>query len=95
MRCTPAADWFRATQITGWTYDASARTYTARAGAGPLWARVAEVGTNRPIFANRDGVRLYDFGALTDRRTGYTWFGTWPSAALSTYATWSRTHPRP
>jgi len=90
-----AADWFEATRITGRAYDASAGTFTAKAGAGPLWARVAEVGTNRPIFANRDGVKLYDFDLLTDRRTGYTWFGAWPASTLSTYATWSRAHPHP
>jgi PelA/Pel-15E family pectate lyase len=90
-----AADWFRATQITGYVYDAAAGTYTAQAGAGPLWARIAEIGTNRPIFANRDGLLLYDFAKLTDRRTGYTWFGTWPKATLATYDTWAKTHPRP
>ncbi len=89
-----AADWFDRTRITGLAYDASAGTLTAKAGAGPLWARIAEIGTNRPIYANRDGIKLYDFNLLTDRRTGYTWLGTWPSSALSTYATWSRTHPR-
>ena len=54
-------------------YDANG--FRAQAGAGQLWARIAEIGTNRPIFANRDGVKLYDFDQLTDRRTGYSWFG--------------------
>lgn len=87
-----AADWFNVTAITGYAYDASG--YHPQTGAGPLWARIAEIGTNRPIFANRDGVKLYDFDQLTDRRTGYSWFGTAPSATLKTYATWALTHPR-
>ena len=87
-----AADWFKLTTISGYVYDANG--FRAQAGAGPLWARIAEIGTNRPIFANRDGVKLYDFDQLTDRRTGYSWFGTAPAATLKTYATWSITHPR-
>jgi PelA/Pel-15E family pectate lyase len=88
-----AADWFKLTTINGYVYDANG--LRAQAGAGPLWARIAEIGTNRPIFANRDGVKLYDFNQLTDRRTGYDWFGTAPAATLKTYATWALSHPRP
>jgi PelA/Pel-15E family pectate lyase len=88
-----AADWFKLTAINGYAYD-DAHGFRAQAGSGPLWARIAEIGTNRPIFANRDGVKLYDFGQLTDRRTGYAWFGTAPATTLKTYGTWSLTHPR-
>lgn len=72
-----AADWFKVTAIYGYVYS-DANGFRAQAGAGPLWARIAEIGTNRPMFANRDGVKLYDFDQLTDRRTGYSWFGTAP-----------------
>jgi PelA/Pel-15E family pectate lyase len=88
-----AADWFKLTAITGYAYD-DAGGFRPQAGAGSLWARIAEIGTNRPIFANRDGITLYDFAQLTDRRTGYAWFGTAPSASLKTYATWAVSHPR-
>jgi len=88
-----AADWLKLTAISGYVYDANG--FRAQAGAGPLWARIAEIGTNRPIFANRDGVKLYDFDQLTDRRTGYSWFGTSPATTLKTYATWALSHPRP
>jgi PelA/Pel-15E family pectate lyase len=89
-----AADWFRANAIMGYSYDFR-EGLAARAGAGPIWARLTEIGTRRPIFANRDGVKLYDWNKLTDRRTGYAWFGTEPAAALRKYDRWSRTHPRP
>jgi PelA/Pel-15E family pectate lyase len=46
------------------------------------------VETDRPIFANRDGVKLYDWNQLTDRRTGYAWFGTEPGSALKKYDKW-------
>ena len=87
-------DWFRETAVRGYEYDFE-RGLTVKAGAGPLWARMYEIGTNRPIFSNRDGVIRYDWNELTDRRTGYAWFGEEPKAVLERYERWSRTHPRP
>lgn len=89
-----AAAFYRATAIPNVTF-VSGTGLVQTAGAGPLWARVMEIGTNRPIFANRDGIRLYDFNQLTDRRTGYNWFGSEPASSLATYATWARSHPLP
>lgn len=60
--------------------------------APPLWARHYEIGTNRPVFAGRDGVRKYAFAEIErERRTGTPWFGTWP-AKLTTedYPAWAR-----
>ncbi len=87
-------DWFRATAVHGYEYDFE-RGLTTKAGAGPIWARMYEIGTNRPIFSNRDGVIRYDWNELTDRRTGYAWFGEEPKAVLERYERWSRTHSRP
>ena len=57
-----------------------------------MWARLYEIGTDRPIFSNREGITLYDWNQLTDRRTGYAWFGTEPASALRTYERWKRMH---
>ena len=54
-------------------------------GAGPLWGRLYEIGTNRVIMANRDGVKLYDWNKLTDRRSGYAWYTTKPAETLATF----------
>lgn len=89
-----AVDWFRATAIHGYAYDFE-RGLMANEDAGPIWARMYEIGTNRPIFSNRDGVIRYDWNELTDRRTGYGWFGEEPKAVLERYERWSRSHPRP
>lgn len=89
-----AAAFYRATAIQNVVY-ASGVGLVATVGAGPLWARMMEIGTNRPIFANRDGVRLYDFSQLTDRRTGYAWFGDDPASSLRRYDNWSRLYPLP
>ena len=60
------------------------------ATAPPMWARFYEIGTNRPIFCGRDGVvkrRLADIDP--ERRTGYSWYGTYPAKLLSThYPAW-------
>ena len=34
-------------------------------------------------MANRDGVKLYDWNKLTDRRSGYGWYTTKPAATLA------------
>ncbi|MFL5383875.1 MAG: pectate lyase [Longimicrobiaceae bacterium] len=86
-----AAAWFRANAIYGYSYDFAAGR-RAQPGAGPLWARMVEIGTDRPIFANRDGVKLYDYERLTDRRTGYGWYSEEPAAALRQYERWSARH---
>ena len=53
-----------------------------------------EIGTNRPIFSNREGRKLYDWNLLTDRRRGYGWFTDAPAAMLAEYDEWAKQHPR-
>ena len=87
-----AADWFAANRLTGIRYQNYVMTKDA--SAPPIWARMAEIGTNRPIFSNRDGRILYDWNELTDRREGYGWFTDAPSEFLKLYDAWARKHPR-
>lgn len=60
--------------------------------APPLWARFYDIGTNQPIFCDRDGVaqrRLSDIGY--ERRNGYAWLGTWPQSLLDKeYPAWKK-----
>jgi len=58
--------------------------------AQPLWARQVEVGTNRPIFASRDGVKVYSLAEVDrERRTGSGWYGNWPLRLLERdYPAW-------
>jgi PelA/Pel-15E family pectate lyase len=60
------------------------------AQAPPLWARMYEPGTNRPIFASRDGVKVYSLAEVDrERRTGSGWYGNWPARLLARdYAVW-------
>jgi PelA/Pel-15E family pectate lyase len=87
-----AVAWFRTAALYGYDYPPD-RERVARAGAGPLWARFYEIGTNRPIFSNRDGVVRYEWEALGDeRRHGYAWYTDRPTAVLARYPEWARRH---
>lgn len=58
--------------------------------APPLWARFYEIETNRPFFADRDGVAKYDLSEIGyERRNGYAWYGNWPQRLLDReYPAW-------
>jgi PelA/Pel-15E family pectate lyase len=69
--------------------------------APPLWARFYEIGTNRPIFSDRDSIKKYDLSEIGDeRRNGYKWYGDWPKNLIAReYPEWkakvSGTMPAP
>jgi PelA/Pel-15E family pectate lyase len=58
--------------------------------APPLWARFYEIGTNRPLFADRDGVAKYSLAEIGhERRNHYTWYVGRPRALLEKdYPAW-------
>ena len=87
-----AVAWFKAHAIADHDYEVKTGL-RKRVGGGPIWARITELGTARPIFSNRDGVKRYDFDQLTDRRFGYTWFCHEPTTVLADYAVWAQRHP--
>ncbi|HVF40942.1 MAG TPA: pectate lyase [Gemmatimonadaceae bacterium] len=89
-----AAAWLKSTAIMGYTYDFATGRHDAP-GKGPLWARMYEIGTNRPIFSDRNGVKLYDWNDLKDRRLGYAWYTYSPVLALRQYENWARKNPLP
>lgn len=52
--------------------------------APPIWARFYEIGTNKPMFVDRDGSIHDNMAALSqERRTGYAWYGNWPRTLVS------------
>lgn len=82
-----AAAWLEQNAIHGMRSDGK-NGLVADMSAGPLWARMYEIGTNRPIFSNRDGIKLYEFDKLTDRREGYGWYSDRPASSLKKYRKW-------
>lgn len=87
-----AADWLKANKLFGYTYSFENGRQDAP-GAGPLWARMYEIGSNRPTFSDRNGIKLYDWNQLKDRRLGYGWYTYAPISALRQYERWARSHP--
>jgi PelA/Pel-15E family pectate lyase len=60
-------------------------------GAGPLWPRYNEIGSDRPIFGDRDKSihdRVDELSA--ERRNHYNWYNSEPQAVLERYASWSK-----
>jgi len=88
-----AADWFKANELFGFTYTFDGGRKEAP-GAGPVWARMYEIETGKPIFSDRNGIKLYNWDQLKDRRQGYGWYTYTPIAALRQYASWALKHPR-
>jgi len=62
------------------------------ADAAPMWARFYEIGTNKPLFADRDGVAKHDLADIGyERRNGYSWLGYWPRDLLDKeYPAWKK-----
>jgi len=104
-----AVEWLRRSQIGGvrlekvmlekavqYQYHVATFDYrlVADANAPPLWARFYDLKDNSIVLANRDSVRVKNFSEVhPERRSGYSWFGTWPAALLNEeYPAWRVRH---
>jgi pectate lyase len=96
-----AVAWFEAARLEGIRVvvekdgkapKGSNKVVVKDASAPALWARFYEIGTNRPIFSDRDGVAKHDLAEIGyERRNGYAWLGYWPQKLLEQdYPAWKR-----
>jgi PelA/Pel-15E family pectate lyase len=89
-----AAAWFESTKISDLAYRRSGddgRRLIAAPGSGPLWARYYDIGTDRPIFGDRDKSIHDDVNEISkERRNGYAWYVDEPRRALDQYAVWKQ-----
>lgn len=69
------------------------RIVVTDSAAPPIWTRYYELETDRPMFANRDGKKVYQLSDVSrERRTGYAWYGYWPQRIISVaYPAWLKT----
>ena len=86
-----AVEWFRSVAIHGMRLerfiDAEGqkdRRVVTDPDAGLLWARFYEIGSNRPIFLDRDSVVRYSLSEIgQERRGGYAYYGSWATRLLT------------
>jgi PelA/Pel-15E family pectate lyase len=100
----PACAWFQKVEIMGYRYGSGnfmadraspgGRKLAAVEGAGPIWSRYYQIGTDKPIFGDRDKTIHDDVNDLSlERRNGYSWFNTEGVSVLSEYKSWAQAHP--
>jgi len=89
-----ATTWFEKTRINdvAVTFDPDhGRQLVAAPGSGPIWARYYEIGTDRPIFGDRDKSIHDNMNEISpERRNGYSWYGEAPQRALEQHADWEK-----
>lgn len=99
-----AAAWLTKVKIDGYRYGSgdfradrispAGRKLIAVTGAGPIWSRYYQIGTDKPIFGDRDKTIHDDVNDLSrERRNGYAWFNTAGVPVLAQYRTWAIAHP--
>lgn len=92
-----AVAWFEKTQLRDVEFKPvgnEGRQLVASPGNGPIWSRYYEIGSDRPIFGDRDKTIHDNVNEISrERRTGYSWFGGSPARALEEYARWTHSHP--
>ncbi len=94
-----AAAWFERTTLKDVTYalapDGSGHQLIPTPGAPALWSRYTEIGSDRPLFGDRDrSIHDQVSGISKERRAGYAWFVSEPRSALTAYAKWSQRHAK-
>ena len=92
-----AAAWFKKTALYNKKFkpapDGTGRQLQTAPGEGPIWSRYAEIGTNRPLFGDRDKSIHDEVDEISqERRNGYAWFGDNPKRVLDHFAKWTKTH---
>lgn len=101
-----AVEWLKQVRLTGIRVDkveaekAEFQRHTADfdkvviadVNAPALWARHYEIGSNRPVFAGRDGIKKYALAEIErERRTGTPWYGNWPEKLIEKeYPQWRK-----
>jgi PelA/Pel-15E family pectate lyase len=59
--------------------------------AKPIWTRYYELGTDKPLFCDRNSKFLYSLAEVSrERRSGYGWYTYSPQEALDKYPEWQK-----
>jgi PelA/Pel-15E family pectate lyase len=91
-----AVVWFKKTAIMDRAYarKGGERKLIISPGSGPIWSRYYEIGTDRPIFGDRDKSIHDDVNELSpERRNGYGWYRDSGKRVIEHSSLWSKQHP--
>jgi PelA/Pel-15E family pectate lyase len=59
--------------------------------APPIWTRYYELGTEKPLFSDRNSKFLYSMAEVSrERRSGYGWYTYAPQEVLDKYPEWQK-----
>jgi PelA/Pel-15E family pectate lyase len=93
-----AVEWFNAAKIVGYTTQKVTLAgspdgfdvVVVPAAGNIMWARFYDLNTGLPFFCGRDGIKKNTLAEIEiERRSGYSWYGNWPSGLISTeYNAW-------
>lgn len=90
-----AATWFNDVKIVGYaTQNTGSDVIVVSSPGNIMWARFYDLDTNLPFFCGRDGIKKNTLAEIElERRTGYSWYGNWPSSLIgSEYSNWKSKH---
>ncbi|MDE6561085.1 MAG: pectate lyase [Muribaculaceae bacterium] len=93
-----AMKWFEANKLTGYRIERTGTPKTPEAdarlvadkNAGPLWGRFYDLDNCEIFVCDRDGIprkSLEEIGQ--ERRTGYSWYNSYPADLYSVYDAWA------
>jgi PelA/Pel-15E family pectate lyase len=89
-----AVKWLDENKIIGQRWEHKEAKPLADVNAPPMWARFYEIGTNKPIFGDRDTSVHYNLSEISEeRRNGYGWYTTAGNKVLAKYQVWAKMHP--
>ncbi|HOY22338.1 MAG TPA: pectate lyase [Cellvibrio sp.] len=89
-----AAKWFTENKVLGQRWSRTDLALQPDSEAPPMWSRFYEIGTNKPIFGDRDGSIYYSVAQVSEeRRKGYAWYSTAANKILEKYKTWAEKYP--
>ncbi|WP_346837438.1 pectate lyase [Microbulbifer sp. SAOS-129_SWC] len=91
-----AHDWFAQHRIAGYRWTQATHNYRELVpdqDADPLWARFYDLGSDRPVFGDRDGRVYYDVRQLSrERNLGYGWYTEHPNKVMKQFPAWAAQH---
>jgi PelA/Pel-15E family pectate lyase len=84
--------WFQKTAIHDmiWTGDRTTGRHLEKSPGSTIWPRYSQIGTDLPIFGDRDKSIHDDVMEISnERRNGYAWYNGDGNETLAKYADWS------